>query len=162
MGGRGGKTIFGRERGAPKGLNLSWRKIKGQHDQGQQDREPLRGKSASERVSERTSERGVFRGFQSFSEAFRGFQRFSEALSEPLSEGHFPLRVAGPATFKRGCTVRTGWTFPIFFIFFGSGEWKAEIRGDRAGGGVGHFIENATKGGGLPGRVSAGNWWGGG
>ena len=67
---------------------------------------PLRGKCASERVSERTSERGVsevFRGFQRFSEVFRGFQRFlevfrgfSEALSEPLSEGHFPLRVAGP------------------------------------------------------------------
>ena len=30
--------------------------FKGQHDQGQQDREPLTGKSASERVSERTSE----------------------------------------------------------------------------------------------------------
>ena len=31
-----------------------WRNIKGQQEQGQQDREPLRGKSASERVSERT------------------------------------------------------------------------------------------------------------
>ena len=38
---------------------------------GQQDREPLRGKSASERVSERE-------GFQRFLEIFRGFQRFSE------------------------------------------------------------------------------------
>ena len=40
----------------------------------------------------------VFRGFQRFSElseiseVFRGF---SEALSEPLSECHFPLRVPG-------------------------------------------------------------------
>ena len=34
-----------------------WRKFKGQHDQGQQDREPLRGKSFFERASER-----VFRG----------------------------------------------------------------------------------------------------
>ena len=33
-----------------------WRNIKGQHDEGQQDQEPLRGKSASERVSEKTSE----------------------------------------------------------------------------------------------------------
>ena len=37
----------------------------------------------------------VFRGFQRVSGVFRGFQRFSEALSEPLSECHFPLRVAG-------------------------------------------------------------------
>ena len=34
----------------------------------------------------------VFRGFQRFSEVFRGF---SKALSETLSECHFPLRVAG-------------------------------------------------------------------
>ena len=34
----------------------------------------------------------MFRGFQRFPEIFRGF---SEALSEPLSECHFPLRVAG-------------------------------------------------------------------
>ena len=33
-----------------------WRKFKRQHDQGQRDWEPLRGKSASESVSERTSE----------------------------------------------------------------------------------------------------------
>ena len=30
-----------------------------------------------------------------FLEVFRGFQRFSKTLSEPLSECHFPLRVAG-------------------------------------------------------------------
>ena len=50
--------------------------FKGQHDEGQQDSEVLRGKSASERVSERISEREGFRGFQSFSEVLRGFQRF--------------------------------------------------------------------------------------
>ena len=33
-----------------------WRKIKGQHDEGQQDRESPRGKSSSQRVSKRTSE----------------------------------------------------------------------------------------------------------
>ena len=33
-----------------------WRKFKGQHDYGRRDWEPLRGKSASQRVSERTSE----------------------------------------------------------------------------------------------------------
>ena len=48
--------------------------IKGQRDQGQQDREPLRGKSASERVSEREGFQRVFRGW--FSEVFRDFQRF--------------------------------------------------------------------------------------
>ena len=44
----------------------------------------------------------LFRGFQRFSEVFRDFQRFlevfrgfSKALSEPLSECHFPLRAAG-------------------------------------------------------------------
>ena len=44
----------------------------------------------------------LFRGFQSFSEVVRDFQRFlevfrdfSKALSETLSECHFPLRVAG-------------------------------------------------------------------
>ena len=49
------------------------RKIKGQHDYGQQAWEILGGKSASERVSERTSEREGFRGFQRFSEIFQGF-----------------------------------------------------------------------------------------
>ena len=34
----------------------------------------------------------VLRGFQRFSEVFRGF---SKAISETLSECHFPLRVAG-------------------------------------------------------------------
>ena len=34
----------------------------------------------------------VFRDFQRFLEVFGGF---SKALSEPLSECHFPLRVAG-------------------------------------------------------------------
>ena len=34
----------------------------------------------------------VFRDFQRFLEVFRGF---SKALSEPLSECHFSLRVAG-------------------------------------------------------------------
>ena len=37
----------------------------------------------------------VFRGLQRFSVVFRDFQKFSKALSEPLSECHFPLRVAG-------------------------------------------------------------------
>ena len=44
----------------------------------------------------------LFSAFQRFSEVFRGFQRFlevfrgfSKALSETLSECHFPLRVAG-------------------------------------------------------------------
>ena len=40
---------------------------------GQQDREPLRGKSASQRVSERVSER---EGFQRLSEVFRCFGGF--------------------------------------------------------------------------------------
>ena len=64
------------------------------------------GKWHSERVSERTSERDGFRAsqrflefFRAFSEVFRGFlevfRGFSKALSEPLSECHFPLRVAG-------------------------------------------------------------------
>ena len=48
--------------------------------QQQQDREPLRGKFASERVSERVSEREVFRVFsevlRGFSEVLRGFKRF--------------------------------------------------------------------------------------
>ena len=55
----------------------------------------LRG-SLRGRVSE------VFRGFERFSEGLRGFQRFSEgfrgflkALSETLSECHFPLRAGG-------------------------------------------------------------------
>ena len=54
--------------------------------------EVLRGKSASERVSERTSERDGFRAFQRFSEVFqrfsevfRGFQRFFKGpLRDPL------------------------------------------------------------------------------
>ena len=47
-------------------LSLSLRRgLKGQHDQVQQDREPLRGKSASERESFQ-----VFRSFQRFSEVF--------------------------------------------------------------------------------------------
>ena len=62
-----------------------WREIKGQHDEGQQDREPRRGKSASERVSERE-------GIQRFSRGFKRFPRFSEVLSETLSEAAFPLR----------------------------------------------------------------------
>ena len=47
-------------------FRINWRKIKGQHDLGEQDRGPLTGKSASERVSERE-------GFQSLSEIFRAF-----------------------------------------------------------------------------------------
>ena len=43
----------------------------------------------------------VFRGFQKFSEVFRGFQRFSKALSETLSECHFPLRVGGRVATNR-------------------------------------------------------------
>ena len=59
---------------------------------------PLRG-SLRGRVSEVFR---VFRGFERVWEVFRGFQRFLEvfrgfpkALSETLSECHFPLRVAG-------------------------------------------------------------------
>ena len=87
---------------APPERSTSRRKIKGHHDQGQQAREALRGKSASERFSERVSEREGFRGVQRFLEVLRGFQRFlgvfrgfSKALSETLSECHFPLRVVG-------------------------------------------------------------------
>ena len=63
-----------------------------------------RGKSASERVSEREGFRGfqsfseVFRGQERFPEVFRGLQRFLEVFrgfSQTLSEFHFPLRVAG-------------------------------------------------------------------
>ena len=50
----------------------------------------------------------LFRAFQSLSEVFRGFQRFlevfrgfSKALSETLSEFHFPLRVAGRVASNR-------------------------------------------------------------
>ena len=71
-----------------------WRKIKGQHDEGQQDREVLRGKSASKRVSERTSD----------SEGCRGFQRFSETLSE----ADFPLRGS------RSCCPYS--CCPLFFL----------------------------------------------
>ena len=39
--------------------------------------------SASERVSERTSERYGFRAFQRFSEVFRDFQKFSEVFQRP-------------------------------------------------------------------------------
>ena len=60
---------------------------------------PLRG---SLRGSLRGRVPEVFRGFQRFSEVLRGFQSFlaifrgfSKALSETLSECHFPLRVAG-------------------------------------------------------------------
>ena len=44
----------------------------------------------------------MFRGFERFPDVLRGFQRFlevfrgfSKALSETLSECHFPLRAAG-------------------------------------------------------------------
>ena len=58
----------------------SRREFKGQMNRGKQDREPLRGKFASERE--------VFRGFRGFRDFFRGFQRsFSEALS---FRGRFP------------------------------------------------------------------------
>ena len=68
--------------------------------------EVLRGKSASERVSEREGfqrfSEVLFRCFQRSSEVFRGFQRFFRGpLSEPLSECHFPLRVAGPVAPNR-------------------------------------------------------------
>ena len=47
------------------------REFKGQHDEGQQDRELLRGKSASERVSVRVSERVFEReGIQRFLKVF--------------------------------------------------------------------------------------------
>ena len=61
------------------------KRLRGNTIKGQQDQEPLRGKSASERVSERE-------GFQRFSEVFRGFYWFLEAPSETLSEADFPLR----------------------------------------------------------------------
>ena len=80
-------------------------RLRGNRNRGQQACEVLRGKPASERVSESVSDRG---GFQRFSEVFRGFERFSEvfrgfseALSEPLSECHFPLRVADPVAPNR-------------------------------------------------------------
>ena len=70
------------------------REFKGQHDWGQQDREPLRGKPASARVSERFSER---EDFQRFPEVFqRSSQRPSQrqiSLSEALSPVA-PSRVA--------------------------------------------------------------------
>ena len=53
--------------------NPNMRSFKGQHDKGQQDREPLRGQSASERVSERED-------FERFLEVFKGFQRFLEGF----------------------------------------------------------------------------------
>ena len=53
--------------------------LKGQHDWGQQDREPLRGKSASERE-----------GFQRFSEVF---QRSSDSPSQAPSPVALPLIV---------------------------------------------------------------------
>ena len=58
----------------------------GANEQGQQDREPLRGKSASERVSER-------KAFQRFSEIFRGPQR-------PLT-GRFPSQRLSPVAPNR-------------------------------------------------------------
>ena len=58
------------------------REFKGQ--QKQQDQEPLRGKSASERVSERGFQR-FFRGSQRF---FRG--SFLKVLSETLPRARFP------------------------------------------------------------------------
>ena len=64
------------------------------------DREPLRGKSASERVSDRTSEREGFRGFQSFSEfffseIFRDSQRFFRGpLRDPLRGRSPPQRLS--------------------------------------------------------------------
>ena len=48
---------------------------------GRQDRQPLRGKSASERVSERVSER------ERFSEVFRGFRSEPEKLPVPALKG---------------------------------------------------------------------------
>ena len=50
----------------------------------------MRGKSASERVSERISEREGFRGFQRFLEVLRGFERFSKVFQR-FFKG--PLRV---------------------------------------------------------------------
>ena len=52
-----------------------WREFTGQMNQGQQDREPLRGKSVSERVSER-----------------EGVQRFSEVVRDFLEVFRGPLR----------------------------------------------------------------------
>ena len=57
-------------------------KDQGANEQGQQDREHLRGKSASERVSERE-------GFQRLLEVSRGYERFevfrgfSEVFQKP-------------------------------------------------------------------------------
>ena len=57
--------------------------------------------------------------------------------------------------------------FRIFVTFLGSGEGKGGMRGDREGG-VSVFNENPTRGGvgggggEGAGRVSAGNFWGGG
>ena len=89
---------------------------------GQQDREPLRGKSASERVSEREVFRVIL---QRFSEVFRDFQRFWRGFRGPLRDplrGRFPsqrlsvllplfvlpleLSPSTASTFQTSCT---GW-----------------------------------------------------
>ena len=65
-----------------------------------------------------------------FSEVFRGFQGFSKALSETLSECHFPLRVAGRVAPNRvapenSCTPRIEHS-PIV----GSEKSSASLLGD--------------------------------
>ena len=66
---------------------LHWRKNKGQQDEGQQDLESPRGKSSSERVSERTSE------------PLRGFQRSSR---RPSQRKVFLSETLGPGAPHRG------------------------------------------------------------
>ena len=43
----------------------------------------------------------VFRGFRDFQRFLEVFRDFSKVLSEPLSECHFPLRVAGRVASNR-------------------------------------------------------------
>ena len=70
---------------------VSGRELNGANEEGQQDREPLRGKSASERVSEREGFQRFLKGFlQRLSEVFRDLSEFFRGpLRDPL-RGRFP------------------------------------------------------------------------
>ena len=72
------------------------RKTKGQHDQGQQDRESPREKSSSERVSERTSENLREVHWYNEDEATKGdlSEGFLEALRDSLGGGFSSRRLS--------------------------------------------------------------------
>ena len=70
---------------------LTRREFKGQMNMGQQDREPLKGKSASERVSKKVSER---EGFQRFPEVLEFSEVFQKVFRRPLRD---PLRDRFPS-----------------------------------------------------------------